>query len=212
MFNIITPLARLENIQSLVEMLEKQQVCWHVITDADMEVQPIFVQSWIKHYICPNIQGAFYEKCNNAINWWIDNHLINLEEYYCILNDDDGYHPEFFKKLKVFIQELDRGNINKGVVMVSMERGHNIPPVHQTGIQRQHPTSKLWAKPENMRPSGVGVEQIILSGKILQSYRLPLEHDGDGKWITAIVKNHTPTYAPHLNVYFNYFEPGRWNK
>lgn len=212
MFNVITPLARLENINNLVEMLEKEKIIWHVITDLDLEQQPKFQKEWIRHYICPNIQGTFYEKCNNSINWWIENHKPLNDEMYCILNDDDGYQPNFFEKLRNFVKELDSKNMNRDVIMVSMERGHQIPPVHQTGIQRQHPTAKLWAKPENMRPSGVGVEQIILSGKILQKYKIPLEHDGDGKWITAIVRDHSPVYAPHINVWFNYFEPGRWNK
>jgi len=212
MFNVITPLARLENIPYLIDMLEKEEIQWHVITDLDLEQQPIFQQEWIHHYICPNIQGTFYEKCNNSINWWIDTHSPIDSQMYCILNDDDGYQPKFFDKLRFFIKELDSKNMYRDTIIVSMERGNQIPPVEQTGIQRQHPVAKLWATPENMRPSGVGVEQIILSGEILKKFKIPLLHDGDGKWITEIVQSYPPIFAPHINVWFNYFEPGRWNK
>ena len=58
---------------------------------------------WTKHYICPNEGQTFWERCNFSINWFIENQEINDDEYYCILNDDDGYENDFFNKIKKYI-------------------------------------------------------------------------------------------------------------
>jgi hypothetical protein len=209
--NVITPMARLRNIPELIAMLETKNIHWHVITDHDATEQPKFEQAWIHHYICPNISGSFFERCNNSINWWIDTYSPIKDQMYCIMNDDDGYEPDFFDKVRDLIQQHKNQSKNHDVIIVSMERGSQTPPLNQTGALRQHQTFKLWAQPQNMAPGGVGVEQIILSGKILEMYRLPLLVDGDGRWISGIVHRHAPVYAPHINSWFNYFEPGRWN-
>lgn len=210
--NVLTPMARVRNLPELIAMLEPENIIWHVITDSDAVEQPSFTQSWVHHYICPNISGSFFERCNNSINWWIDTHPPIPDQIYCIMNDDDGYEPGFFNKVRDFIQELEHDSKNHDVIIVSMERGSETPPLEQTGPSRRHHTSKLWAQPQNMTPGYVGVEQIILKGKILDMYRLPLLVDGDGRWITGIVHRHPPAFAPHINAWFNYFEPGRWNR
>lgn len=210
-FNVITPMARFTNIPSLINMLEPENIKWHVITDDDAKSQPIFGLDWIHHYVCPNIKGTFFERCNNSINWWIDAHPPKHDQMYCIMNDDDGYEPGFFDKLRSLIAKYNK-NLDYEVIIVSMERGSTTPSLKQTGAFRQHHTSKLWAEPVNMAPGSVGVEQIVLSGKILDMYRLPLLVDGDGRWITNIVHRHPPIYARHISAWFNFFEPGRWNK
>ena len=58
-----------------------------------------FDQQWIHSYICPNKENEFFKRCNYAINWFLDNCPIVEEDMYCILNDDDGYEPEFFNKI-----------------------------------------------------------------------------------------------------------------
>lgn len=207
-FNVITPLARFENFTDLVDMLEPKGIEWHIITDEGTEVSINVDQEkypWIHFYICPNNGIQFFERCNYAINWFIDTQEIKKNEIYCILNDDDGYEPDFFLKLDAIENIVDTE-----VVIVSMERGHRIP---STAIGcRAHPPSKLWAVPENLRVGAVGVEQIILKGEILSKFRIPLLNDGDGRFIVAVASEYTPLFAPEINVWFNYFEPERWDK
>jgi hypothetical protein len=204
-FNVITPLARFENINSLKEMLEHQNVVWHVITDDDSKETVEFTEDWIKHYVCPNKEFAFWERCNNSINWFIETQKINHDEFYCFMNDDDGYEPRFFDKMRSFVEK------NSGeVIICSMERGHYIPD--NAVPPRRHGTDTLIAHPHNMRIGQVGVEQIYLTGRILSENRLPLHVAGDGMMITEIVKKYPTIYFPELLVYFNYLEPGRWKK
>jgi hypothetical protein len=204
-FNVITPLARFENVNSLKEMLENQNVVWHVITDDDAKETVEFTESWIKHYVCPNKEFAFWERCNNSINWFIETQKINHNEFYCFMNDDDGYESNFFDKMRNFVE-----NNYSEVIICSMERGHNIP--ENLPPEKRHPTDKLYAHSDYMKVCHVGIEQIFMTGKVLSENRLPLHVWGDGMMITEIVKKYQTTYFPELSVYFNYLEPGRWNK
>jgi hypothetical protein len=91
-----------------------------------------------------------------------------------------------------------------------MERGHQTPtdvvPV------RQHPTSKLWGIAENVRLCGIGLEQFVAKGLALQAIRFPYDSCGDGMFIVELVKRNPTVYVPEATVWFNYFEPGRWNR
>jgi hypothetical protein len=210
MYHIITPLARYENLNKLITMLEPKNIQWHVITDDNSKFKLQFNQDWIHYYICPNKENQFFERCNYSINWFIDNHNLDPDGMYCILNDDDAYELDFFNKIS---NELINNSIDdeyKDVIICSMERGNNIPD-NVIDIRR-HPTYKLWACPESMVVGGVGVEQIILKGKVLKNYRIPLAPAGDGEFIVNILNHHKALMIPNASVWFNYFEPGRWNK
>jgi hypothetical protein len=209
-FNVITPLARYENIQDLINHLEPKNIKWHVITDNDSEHNFTVTKDWISHYVCPNEGQEFWVRCNNSINWFIENSKINDDEYYGILNDDDGYEALFFEKLKYVINLTNTSKSSNDLLICSMLRGHNTP-VDAEPV-RQHPTHPLIARPESMFVGGVGVEQFFVKGKILKNHRIPLTSCGDGELISELVKTYNATYLPDTYVWFNYFEPGRWNK
>lgn len=209
MYHIITPLARYENLNKLITMLEPKNIQWHIITDDDSKFKLQFDQDWIHYYICPNKEKQFFERCNYSINWFLDNNELEPDDMYCILNDDDSYEEDFFSKIESTLLNIENSDI-KNVVICSMERGHNIPD-SAIGIRR-HGTEKLWAHPDFMKLSSVGVEQIILKGKILTNYRIPLEPAGDGMFIVNVLQNNNAILMPDINILFNYFEPGRWNK
>jgi hypothetical protein len=209
MFNIITPLARTENIDKLIGSLSTHTVKWHVITDEDSGIKFEPVKEWITHSICPNNQERFWERCNFSINWWLDNTQINDDEYYCILNDDDSYEENFFKKLKESIEWSNSIGSYNDLIICSMKRGNTTPD----GVlpERRHGTHTLIAEPNNMTVGGVGVEQFFVKGKILKNHRLPLTVAGDGELISLLVRAYGAMYVPNIYVLFNYFEPGRWS-
>ena len=200
-YHVLTALSRYENLAKLIRMLNPLCVQWHVVTDADVPFRVKFDQLWIKHYIFDNSAVEFWARCNTALNWLLDHHPLNPEDRYCFLNDDDAYERDFFNKVDAHDGEL---------VIASMERGHQTP----SGVDpiRAHGCSKLVAAPENMRPGFVGVEQVIVSGRILSACRLPIATDGDGQMIEHMVKTYPAEYAPEASVLFNRYEPGRWNK
>jgi hypothetical protein len=199
-YHVITPLNRFQNYNRMRDMLATQGVKWHVIVDAD---QPFRIEptndDWIDCSVFPNTQQRFYERCNNSINQWLDENIVD-EDMYAILNDDDGYEPDFFQKIRA--EEGD-------VLIPSMKRGMRTPP----GVipERAHGTNTLVAAPENLKVGHIGVEQLIVRGKILKHCRLPLTIAGDGEMICYIGATNPVKYVPEAYVYFNYLEPGRWD-
>jgi hypothetical protein len=213
-YNIILPLARFGYLDELVGMLSAQvdndNIVVHIIIDDNVEINvEIDVQDkvnkypWINVYKCPNSGTAFWFRCNNAMNWFLDTYLAKEDEMYLFLNDDDFYEPDFFKKIAKHDAEI---------IICAMERGHFIP--HTNDPNKAHTTHKLIAAPENMKVGHVGVEQIIISGKILKEYRFPLHNCGDGMMIAKVVAQNSNLviYVNEARVWFNYLEPGRWIK
>lgn len=202
-FHVITPLARYENVPQLINMLAHKDITWHVITDSDSKEEIKFDHDWIHHYICPNQGAQFYERCNNSINWFLETQKIELDDMYCILNDDDSYEDDLFIKLTPTIDE------KTNILICSMDRGDRIP---STAVGcRAHPTSKLLACNENLRVGSIGVEQIFIRGRLIQGTKIPLTNDGDGHYIVEMIGKYGAKLVPHATVLFNYFEPGRWN-
>jgi hypothetical protein len=211
MYNVITSVGRLQNISLIKNHIQPQNILWHVITDEDIGFSLKFAEPWITSYVCPNDHVEFWARCHGALNWFIETQEINDDEMYCFLNDDDGYESEFFKKVDAAILEVKANyNVDPDVIIVSMQRGDTTPS--DAGAERQHGTDTLFAHPDNMRPGRVGLEQLIIRGKLLKKYRLAMDINGDGIFISQVTQDNPFTCAPNINVLFNYFEPGRWNK
>jgi len=63
-----------------------------------------------------------------------------------------------------------------------------------------------------MRRFFVGLEQIILTGRVAQIVRFENNVYGDGMLAEELFKSkNNITYVPEAYVLFNYLEPGRWN-
>lgn len=208
MFNVITPMARYQNIEALIKILRPQKIQWHVITDEDNKTPVAFHEPWIHHYICPNEGVDFWARSNYCINWFLNTFKLNDDEYYCVLNDDDGYERDFFRNLQNEINKQISGHHNADLIITSMKRGDNIP--HDVAPNRQHGTNTLFGEPGSMKVGYVSVEQFFIKGKLLQHHRLPLTIAGDGELIVELVQTYETTYIPNLYVLFNYLEPGRW--
>lgn len=208
--NVITSLARPQNISDIINHLKDKNVILHIITDDDANFEVTFSESWVKHYVCPNKGSDFWVRCHSALNWFFENHISDDENYYCVMNDDDGYEDEFFNKLIKSINQSNTNNQSNDLIICSMLRGNQIP--NDVIPVRRHPTNTLYALPTNMKIGHVGLEQFIAKGKILKKHKIPLTTCGDGELIAKLTSEYNALYLPELYVKFNYFEPGRWNK
>lgn len=200
-YHVITPMYRVENLRKLIPMLEKQDVQWHVISDDEDPFRLHFRKPWIHSYVCPNRETTFFTRCNFAINWFLSSYPLNDGDRYQILNDDDSVEDGFYEKID---------NHESGVIIPSMARGHHTPA--DAIPERAHAFTTLIAAPQNMHVGGVGVEQMVICGRLLKLVRLPLSICGDGEMITYCVNTFGADYAPEALVYFNRFERGRWDE
>lgn len=202
-FHILTPLRRYENLEKLINMLTAHRattdIHWHVICDDDAPFQLFFRQPWIHVYYQNNSESTFWGRCNFAINRWLDNHPLNEEDMYQILNDDDALETGFYDKVSKH---------DGGLIIVSMKRGDKTPD--GVTAERAHSTNTLVAEPGHMKVGHVGVEQFIVSGKNFRGARLPLRIAGDGELVQYLTGTFDTIYEPEAFVQFNYFEKGRW--
>lgn len=198
-YHVITPLNRFQNYSRLRDLLAPQGVKWHIILDDDQPFRIAPKESWIDVSVVSNSQQRFFERCNQAINTWLDTNLVD-DDMYAILNDDDAYEPGFWDKIRAVEGEA---------LIPSMQRGNHTP----SGVspERAHGTNTLVASPENTKVGHIGVEQLIVSGRILKNCRLPLTIAGDGEMICYIAATNPVKYVPDAFVWFNYLEPGRWD-
>jgi hypothetical protein len=136
-----------------------------------------------------------YVKLNEFIKY---GPTIIDDDYYCVLNDDDHYQSGVFDNLP-----------DADVIFISMKLGDNevkgsaigiIPPV-------------LIASPDNIHPTGVGLEQYIVKGRVLRQMQFRTDvFFADGLMAEWLKYNFNCAYEPDRYVLFNYLEPGRWDE
>lgn len=197
-YHVVTVFSRWQNLRALRHMLRPFDVEWHLILDAGSLLRFDIFEPWIHVYEHPHAE-PFWEMWRQSINFFAHNHVAHDDDRYLILNDDDFYEPDFFQKVDSHAGE---------VVICTLLRGDATPPTADP-IQ-QHPTFPLFGAPENMAPCAVGIEQVVLSGRLFKTIDLPSHPHADGMMISQMVQRHGATYAPEANIWFNYLEPGRW--
>lgn len=196
-------------------------VCDIVISEAGFQHNdypdhdPRFQKRWIDFY--------------RTLNWAFDQLEIQDDEYYSIINDDDAVEPEFYEKIKNVLPIVKQEHsFTPDIILTSMQRG--------TGEFRwvgRHPTSQIVVTPESVVPGGIGLEQMQIRGELLRdrANRFPVLNEresvekysnfgipifgsdvSDGMFITYMARKYKEKVIllPEINVWFNYFEPGRW--
>lgn len=200
-YHIVTPFKRFENLSQQTEMLKSQGVDlhWDLLIDSNTPFNVSIPGGWVTIFHFPPVQ-PFWRAWRNHLNSYIRIANISSGERYLILNDDDFYEPDFFKKL-----DLHTGNF----IVCSMMRGQRTPP---SGPQRSHPTDTLMADPSNMRVGRVGCEQMIVTGELFKTIHFADDVCADGIAIVDMYRRQPVDFAPEAFVWFNYLEPGRWDK
>lgn len=195
-YRVITPFTRFQNLLEFSRMLHSLRVTWHPVFNDDLPYG-IHNVDWIVAFYCPRPEPNF-NPVHSALNFFITHARLYDEDRYLFLMDDDWYEPGFFDKIDKHPGEL---------LICSMLRGHNQPP---NGLP--YGTDPLTAAPENIRVGHVAAEQLIVSGRLLRDCRFGPEPFADGLLIEKLAKENRVEFVPEANVWFNYLEPGRWNR
>lgn len=207
--HIVMPFSRPENIPTLRKMFEDQKadLVWHPICqNAEHFSEFYYNPRWIN----PTLKTP-PASCDVAcwkINDFLAGELVDGDRY-CFPCDDTVYEPGFFSKL----------NLHPGeVVICSISRGHHAIPNHSLMYSGRypnhiaHPAGTVLASPENMKIGISGMPQIFVSGKVARTVRFEERLDADGVMIEYLAANYSIDYAPECWVWWNYLQPGRYDK
>jgi hypothetical protein len=202
-YHILTPFKRIENLEYNLKDFHKPNVIWHPIYN-DPEIK-FPKEDWIEPYFFThnrNKHQIFFE----ALNKFIVNVPLVPDDYYHILADDDSIEPDFYEKLK---------GIDTEIILVSMKRGDNITKDTTYGIHTGYSTRTLNPRYRYLARGWIGAEQYLIKGKALIGERFYDDRTADGNFIRRM-KDKYPfesfTFKTDTFVWFNYYEPGRWNK
>lgn len=209
-FNIITPFSRPENKQIFIDHLREFRKDVELNFYPTIEIKPetndwnFPNEDWIRpfRYELPQgfKRGDFgLRVCMYALNNFIDFGDIRDKEYYITMSDDDFIEPDFFKKLQ---------GIDSDFIVTSMKRGDRV-------TEKGHGVSTLMGQPENMRTFHISGEQVISKGRIFKLNHFEYLPHGDGVMIEKWWREYpyeSFTFVPDAYFWFNYLEPGRYNK
>jgi hypothetical protein len=195
-FVVITPFKRYQNRNILTNHLRDFNIIWNPIVDDREWVLWYNSEDWIFPFVYKT-EGLEGDQGNIRINKFIENGLED-ETYYSFLCDDDFYEKDFFDK-------IFRATPKEDVIIVSMKRG-------DYGDCNGKPTHILPAAPQNISECWVGLEQLVVKGKVLKKLRLEINNPhADGKMIRELKESGIPIkYLMDTFVLFNYLEKGRY--
>jgi hypothetical protein len=191
-FCVLIPSSRPHTVAPITERLLMNMWC---------RVLPFFLDT-----LAPADVDPAYWKLNREMDrrrhWYLG------DTWFHFLCDDDMVSPGFYDSLR----RCDNEKIN--VHHVPMLRGHRTPP------GGRHECSTLTAEPENRVTGKIGLEQFIVRASVMQDRRFEeaLSPGGmqDGHMAESLARD-VPGWSYHRGesapaVWFNYFEPGRWDK
>ena len=205
--HVVTAFSRFHLIDTIVRFYSSMNIIWHpIIFDSEASGVVFPDYKWIEPVIIPapvddlNVEAGStgYDKKNAFIQGAdiVDN------DYYCMLDDDDMVANGVFDEIR---------DMDDDVVFVSMKRGHHTPD--DAIPQKRYSTETLIADPENVKVGAVSGQQFICKGRVFKKlYFDESIHYSDGSMAIWLKKNYPISYEPDLFVWFNYFEPGRWDK
>jgi len=154
----------------------------------------------------PDCFDICYWKINRALDEYLRNEYFQNqgnghEHWFHFLCDDDLVSPGFYDR-------LDTSGTN--IHHITMRRGQ-----HDKGMH--HECSTLHARPENRCTGKIGLEQLIVRDYIMQNRRFNENHHCADGFMAERLAAEVVNWSYHGDgptdpiVFFNAFEPGRWD-
>ncbi len=201
--HLIMPFMRHNLKEILIKVYRPMGIIWHPIMFQNESTN--FNEPWIFPLIIPidSKECKILMPGNFKRNWFIKNNEIINDDYYVTVDDDDMYEAGVFDKIK---------QMDDDIVVISMKRGRFIP----MGVSdiRKYPITTLYAHPDNVQVGKISAQQSFVKGKIFKQHLFNEEyHCWDGEMaIHHKESGEQIRYEPGFFAFFNYYEPGRWDK
>ena len=204
--HLLMPFSRHHLWQTLCDHYRSMGVILHPLVFLG-ETFPEYAGGWVQPFQAPFKQkgtpaSSMGTSTISLINSYLESGLIQSDDYYVIVSDDDMYAPGVFDAIH---------GMRDPVVIISMKRGYRTPP--DLPPEKQYPHSTLTAHPDNVEIGSVGSEQIFMKGSLIKGIRLDETSPvADGILAVQLKEKYPIRYEPFLFAWLNYFEPGRWDK
>ncbi len=194
--HVLTPLSRYFNLIELGNRIKESGAHWHLLSIEGEHKFPN-LGTWVtQHHFSPPPPDFWIG--HHLINEFIEKAVVNDDDRYVVITDDDMIEPGLFSKLDQYHDD---------VLIISMQRS-NVPT---PGNGPDCAFNTLIASPENIFHGGIGFEQFVVKGKLMKKYRVPGIYHGDFIFINAVWHDHLESFrfVPDAWVYFNALPPGR---
>ena len=187
--NIIMPFSREEYKEELIEMLEPLDITLNIIEEFSTEWK---YKDWIKSYSCWYLPFE-WDPPYYKVNWFIQNRIIQDEEYYMFMGDDNLIDSKLINAIK---------ECNTDLVFFS-------------SYYNPYITLKLDLNnlDNSIKINNCSWYQIALKGKVLKDIVFHNLYYADGIMMETLYKNKslTRTYLPNEYVKFNGLNKKWWN-
>lgn len=207
-FHVVTPFSRSENFEPLANMLYREGAAsWTLLLTAGetvgvKELPPSAAMDWLHVCEVKAVRNPGIHIAISLVFEYIRTGDVVGSDRYVFLPDDDWLEPGFFEKIDSYTEPL---------IMVGMLRGQHTP------TNPGHPTWPLIPARSSLSYGFTAFEQGIFSGQLLRDLR------GSAEWMLQTnqpneallfhaARNNDTAYVPDVNIWFNYLEPGRWDK
>jgi hypothetical protein len=195
--HVVMPFSRPYMIEELIRIFGKERLNLLIFENQVFECSSDWPIPIIVSY-----QKVKEDICYHKINQFIKTNIIVDDDYYWCMCDDDSIEDGVLSAIE---------NMNNDITFISMKRGDAVP--EGLPLLSQHPTNTLYANPESICIGGIGLEQMIIKGKIFKKLLFNVRsHTADGQMAMFLKDRYPIKYEPNLFVLFNYFQEGRWNK
>lgn len=198
-YTIVTACCRPDFLPLLQVMLENQNadLRWLILVTPDQSLELHVLPAWARVIEVNIPRGTGASPGDLKMIEFMRANQCDPDRWHGFLNDDDWYEPEFFEKL---------GEIESPCFVVSMKRGDQIP-----NIGLPHPVWTLEAEEKNLHFGHVSLEQVFFLPSMIAKCGIAPRYETEATLI-EFAKIGPTTYRPDVFVWFNYLQPGRWNK
>jgi len=197
--HVLTPFYRTHLAPTLIHYLEPMGVQWYPICEDRHYSSEFSSRNWITPLLVDALSES--DQCYIRFNQFQDAHLVDDNDYYCFMGDDDAYEPGFF--------DIIRRQTAK-ILIVSLSRGDRIPECDP----EKHPTNPLIMNSiRDVQVCNIGLPQYIIKGEIFKQMRFRNDHCWNDGHFAEKLKEWFPNdfhFLPDTFVFGNYFQEGRY--
>lgn len=203
--HVFVPFGRPQNLREFVDHMRTQNIILHPVFESNRHFD-FPNEPWIRPYLASPVHKFIGPGCQppELLNEFIDKGPIEDEAHYHLFSDDCFVEPGYYQRI---------AGGTKDILVTSTKRGHHL--VASTAYDN----TTLYGRPENMRMGQMAGEQLHIRGRVLKQARAAGQMVDHRAWDGFLMDRFLVPkcrdqcqFFPDVFSWFNYLEPGRWDR